>query len=195
MTDKPTRERIVEAADQLFYQLGFEHTSFTDIADAVKISRGNFYHHFKTKDDILDAVTALRHARTRAMLAQWEVEGATPMARIQCFIRILIVNRAKIMRYGCPVGTLCTELAKLDHAAQGQANAIFALFREWLRTQFVQLGREADADTLAMHVLAHSQGVATLANAFHDESFIEREVAQLCDWLEANMNASNASRT
>lgn len=195
MTDKPTRERIVEAADQLFYQLGFEHTSFTDIADAVKISRGNFYHHFRTKDDILDAVTAFRHAHTRSMLAQWEVEGATPMARIQCFIRILIVNQAKITRYGCPVGTLCTELSKLDHAAQGQANAIFALFREWLRTQFVQLGREADADTLAMHVLAHSQGVATLANAFHDESFIEREVAQLCDWLEANMNASNASRT
>jgi AcrR family transcriptional regulator len=42
MRDKPTREYIIEAADQLFYQRGYEHTSFSDIADAVQISRGNF---------------------------------------------------------------------------------------------------------------------------------------------------------
>ena len=42
-----TREQIVLAADQLFYEQGFEHTSFADIADAVKLSRGNFYYHFK----------------------------------------------------------------------------------------------------------------------------------------------------
>ncbi|MGD9385294.1 MAG: TetR/AcrR family transcriptional regulator, partial [Thioalkalispiraceae bacterium] len=41
------RQRIVAAADQLFYQHGYENTSFSDIADAVGISRGNFYYHFK----------------------------------------------------------------------------------------------------------------------------------------------------
>jgi AcrR family transcriptional regulator len=193
MTDKSTREHIVDAADRLFYQQGFEHTSFTDIADLVQISRGNFYHHFKTKDDILDAVIALRFSRTQSMLEQWEADGATPMARIQSFIRILIANRAKIMRYGCPVGTLCTELAKLDHAAQGSANEIFTLFRGWLRTQFAQLGRQADADALAMHVLARSQGVATLAQAFHDEAFVEHEVAQLYEWLESTVDAPGGS--
>ena len=45
------------------------------------------------------------------------------------------------------------------------------------------LGREADADALAMHLLARSQGVAMLANAFHDEKFIKQEVKQMCDWL------------
>ena len=38
-----TREHIVRAADELFYQQGFDHTSFADIAKAVNISRGNFY--------------------------------------------------------------------------------------------------------------------------------------------------------
>ena len=42
-----TRELIVEKADTLFYEGGFEATSFADIAAAVGISRGNFYHHFK----------------------------------------------------------------------------------------------------------------------------------------------------
>lgn len=185
MSDKTTRDRIVEAADRLFYRQGYEHTSFSDIADAMQISRGNFYYHFKSKDEILDAVIDVRLANTRKMLDQWESEGRQPADRIRSFIHILIMNRAKIKRYGCPVGSLCSELAKLNHTSQPEANKLFTLFRTWLRRQFTLLGREADADTLAMHLLARSQGVATLANAFHDEAFIEQEVELMCDWLGA----------
>ena len=79
MSNKRTRDRIVEEADQLFYRQGFEHTSFAQIAEALGISRGNFYYHFKTKDEILDAVINHRLTRTHAMLEHWEIEGATPM--------------------------------------------------------------------------------------------------------------------
>jgi AcrR family transcriptional regulator len=186
MSERATRDHIVEAADRLFYRQGYEHTSFADIADAVKISRGNFYYHFKSKDEILDAVIEARLTGTREMLEQWEAEGKHPADRIRSFIHILIANRADIKRYGCPVGTLSSELAKLNHTAQGEANKLFTLFRTWLRRQFALLGRKVDADALAMHLLARSQGVATLANAFHDETFIRREVAQMCDWLRSS---------
>lgn len=190
MGDKTTRDHIVEAADQLFYQRGYEHTSFSDIADVVQISRGNFYYHFKSKDEILDAVIGLRLANTQSMLAQWDNDGEHPAERIRSFIDILVANRAKIKLYGCPVGTLCTELAKLNHVSQAAANKLFMLFRTWLRRQFMLLGREADADALAMHLLARSQGVATLANAFHDEKFIKQEVKQMYDWLSSCMQGA-----
>jgi AcrR family transcriptional regulator len=192
MNEKATRDRIVEAADQLFYRQGYEHTSFADIADEVRISRGNFYYHFKTKDEILDAVIDLRLANTGEMLERWEMEGETPADRIRSFINILIMNQSKIKKYGCPVGTLCSELAKLDHPSQGEANRLFTLFRTWLRRQFTLLGRKADADELAMHLLARSQGVATLASAFRDEKFIRQEVKQMCDWLDSS--AQGAAR-
>jgi TetR/AcrR family transcriptional repressor of nem operon len=185
MIGKITRDHIVEAADDLFYRQGFEHTSFSDIADVVQISRGNFYYYFKTKDEILDAVINERLANTRKMLERWEVEGETPEDRIRSFIHILIANRADIKRYGCPVGTLCSELAKLNHASQGEANKLFTLFRTWLRRQFTLLGREADADELAMHLLARSQGAATLASAFCDEKFIKQEVEKMRNWLRS----------
>src|SRR5688500_14471426 len=172
MSDKTTRDHIVEAADELFYRSGYEHTSFSDIADLVQISRGNFYYHFKTKDEILDAVIDARLAKTRSMLEQWEREASAPADRIRSFIHILIANRADIKRHGCPVGTLCTELAKLGHASQGEAKELFTLFRTWLRRQFALLGGEDEADARAMHLLARSQGIATLASAFHDEAFI-----------------------
>ena len=188
MTTQSTREQIVEAADRLFYECGYEHTSFAHIADAVGISRGNFYYHFKTKDEILDAVIAHRVTGTTAMLEKWEMEGTTPADRIRNFIGILIMNSAKIARYGCPVGTLCGELSKLGHPSQGDANTLFTLFRTWLRKQFEALGRIEDADELAMHLLALSQGVATLASAFHDEKFIALEVERLNDWLTPYTN-------
>ena len=127
----------------------------------------------------------MRLANTREMLEQWETDGQGPADRIRSFIRILIANQTQIMQYGCPVGTLSTELAKLDHAARSDANKLFTLFRSWLRRQFTLLGREADANELAMHLLARSQGVATLANAFHDEKFINQEVQQMCGWLDS----------
>ena len=195
MRDQTTRDHIIEAADHLFYQRGFDHTSFTDIADVVQISRGNFYYHFKTKDEILDAVISKRLADRQEMLAQWEVEGETPADRIRSFINILIVNKEKIKRYGCPIGTLSAELAKLNHSAQSEANKLFTLFRVWLRRQFSLLGRKADADALAMHVLAHSQGVATLANAFNDEKFIKKEVKQIGRWLAEVESKSTDSNT
>jgi AcrR family transcriptional regulator len=183
MSDKTTRDHIVEAANHRFYHQGYEHTSFSDIADDVQISRGNFYYHFKTKDEILDAVIEARLASTRQMLDRWERQGRDPADRIRSFIHMLVANRADIKRYGCPVGTLCTELAKLNHASQDEANKILALFRGWLRRQFLALGRTHDADALAMHLLARSQGVAILANAFRDDKFIRHEVERMCEWL------------
>ena len=186
LVPKPnTRDKIIEAADLLFYQRGFEHTSFADVAGSVGISRGNFYHHFKTKDEILSSVIDLRLARTRAMLRDWQAEGRGPAERIGCFIQILIANQAKILLYGCPVGTLVAELAKLDHASQDHANAVFTLFRDWLRAQFEELGQGAEADALAMQLLARSQGVATMATAFRDVEFIEAEVSQMRGWVQA----------
>ncbi|MGI9372164.1 MAG: TetR/AcrR family transcriptional regulator [Hyphomicrobiales bacterium] len=184
MSKRNTREKIVEIADELFYRRGYEHTSFADIAEVVNISRGNFYYHFKTKDDILDAVIKARLAKTQNLLDQWQRDGVQPIYRIRSFIEILITNKTDIMENGCPVGTLCAELAKLDHASLENASELFNLFRDWLRKQFTDLGRADDANGLAMHLLMRSQGVASLANAFHDEDFIRNEVSLMHDWLE-----------
>jgi AcrR family transcriptional regulator len=186
-----TRRQIVDVADRLFYEHGFEATSFADIARVVGLSRGNFYYHFKTKDEILDAVIAQRVANTRAMLEAWERDADSPADRIRSFVHILIRNRTKIMAYGCPVGTLCNELAKIDHGARDDATRLFTLFRDWLSRQFAALGCETDGDALALHLLMRSQGVATLAAAFRDDEFIRREVADMEAWLHAQCPATS----
>lgn len=182
-----TRQDIVAAADDLFYQRGYEHTSFAMIAERVGISRGNFYHHFKSKDEILAAVIEARQRATRELIAGWGERAATPLGRVEQYVRIVITNGELIRRFGCPVGTLTTELAKLDHACVGDARGVFETFRRWLSDEFAALGNDPDrSDDLAMHVLAFSQGVATMFNAFDDEAFVEREVDRMNQWLTSN---------
>lgn len=183
MASGKTRQQIVDAADDLFYGQGFAQTSFADIAAAVNISRGNFYYHFRTKDEILEAVIDKRLADREALLGRWDETADNPADRIACFIKIVIVNQAKIMAFGCPVGTLTGELGKLDHPAREKANRIMALFRDWLVRQFEALGCGTASRDHALRVLGWSQGVATLAQAFKDEAYVRREVDDILAWL------------
>ncbi|OOC59324.1 TetR/AcrR family transcriptional regulator [Paenibacillus ihbetae] len=50
------RNEILDAADELFGQKGFDGTSTNDLLEKVGIARGTLYHHFKSKEDIMDAL-------------------------------------------------------------------------------------------------------------------------------------------
>ena len=179
-----TREKIVTAADKLFYEHGVEHTSFADVSKVVGISRGNFYYHFKTKGDILDAVIKRRIKDRNDMLEGWVSDGQSPKQCVASFIRIMLVNNKKIRSFGCPVGTLFSELAKLNHPSESGARDLFDLFRYWLARRFQDMGYSDEADALAMQLLARSQGVAMLANTYPDEPFLEAEVDRMLIWLD-----------
>lgn len=47
--------RILDVAMRLFAEKGFEHTTIQDIVDNLNVTKGAVYHHFKSKEDILDA--------------------------------------------------------------------------------------------------------------------------------------------
>jgi AcrR family transcriptional regulator len=50
------RNEILDVAQKLFYQSGYDNTSIANVIDAVGIAKGTFYHYFKSKDDLLDQI-------------------------------------------------------------------------------------------------------------------------------------------
>ena len=50
------KNEILDAAGILFSEKGYDNTSVTDIMNAVGIAKGTLYHHFKSKEDIMDAL-------------------------------------------------------------------------------------------------------------------------------------------
>lgn len=63
-----TQERIVEASVTLFLEKGYEQTTIQDILDALSLSKGGLYHHFKSKEEILEAVKQKRAQYAAEML-------------------------------------------------------------------------------------------------------------------------------
>ena len=176
------RQRIVEAADQLFYTRGYNQTSFRDIAEMTGIPRGNFYYYFKTKDEILNAVIEHRLAGIQDYLRQCESVSTEPRRRLLAFAGLLDHNKENVIAFGCPLGSLSSELAKDDAALQRASVRVFEIIRQWLRQQFAALGF-GDAEARAMDLLARMQGITVMSCAFKDMAFLERSNAAIRDWI------------
>ncbi len=64
-----TIERILEVATKLFFEKGYENTSVQDILDELgDLTKGAIYHHFKSKDDLFDAVVSKMGQGNKAFL-------------------------------------------------------------------------------------------------------------------------------
>lgn len=179
-----TRQRIVEAANRLFYHKGYNQTSFSDVVDAAAVPRGNIYYYFKTKDEILESAISYRCDRIAQMLETWNGTYRTPIERLRRFVDILSNSTDAIMRYGCPMGTLNTELGKDQAGLQEQAEQLFTLFEDWLSDQFAELGYTGRARELALRLMAQGQGISVMAHVHSDPAFVTREKARLARWLD-----------
>ncbi len=59
MKEQTTKERILEAAEELMLERGFHSVGLKQILDAVKVPKGSFYHYFKSKEQF--GVEMLKH--------------------------------------------------------------------------------------------------------------------------------------
>ncbi|MBA9083802.1 AcrR family transcriptional regulator [Fontibacillus solani] len=90
-TVKEAEERkneILDAADELFGQKGFDGTSTNDILAKVGIARGTLYYHFKSKEDIMDAL--IERYNVRILSAAQEVAEDKSIPVIERIIRAVM---------------------------------------------------------------------------------------------------------
>ncbi len=67
------RADILRVAEELFYVKGYETTTVQDILDVLRLSKGGFYHHFESKEQLLEAICgakALSSARAAEAAVQ-----------------------------------------------------------------------------------------------------------------------------
>lgn len=178
------RARIVATANQLFYTRGFAETSFADIAREAGIPKGNFYFYFPSKDNLLAAVIDARIERLRALLGRFEEEFADPRDRLKRLADVPLNDFGDVTRYGCPMGTLTTELAKQQNAMSGHARKMFTLILDWAARQF-RLLPGADADALSRQLLIRLQGACAMAQAYQDPNWLTDEVGETRKWIDA----------
>ncbi|MBS7021130.1 MAG: TetR/AcrR family transcriptional regulator [Firmicutes bacterium] len=68
-----TKDNILKTATKLFMEKGYDQTSVQDILNELKLSKGGLYHHYKSKEEILEAVMQKR-AEYVSLLLQETIE-------------------------------------------------------------------------------------------------------------------------
>jgi AcrR family transcriptional regulator len=177
------RERLVESARLLIHEQGIQRTTLAEIAERADVPLGNVYYYFKTKDDLVAAVVDDHLHNVRALLDRLD-SRRSPRARLKGLTRNWADAASLVARSGCPLGSLCSELAKDADGGPSAGSELFELLASWAEAQFRELGRK-DAADLALMLLSGVQGAAMLSNTFHDETIMIRQVRQLDRWVDS----------
>jgi TetR/AcrR family transcriptional repressor of nem operon len=178
------RTRLIQAAVRLAYQHGFGSNTLADIAKEAKVPSGNLYYYFKTKEEIAEAIVEQRLSEILAVqLELGKLER--PQERLCSLIFMWLKNQNAVIKYGCPVGTFCTELNKDGGRIARKASKIFASLLAWVEAQFREFCPRDEARGHALHLVSVLEGVTVLANCTKSLDLIELESKRLIFWIRA----------
>jgi len=179
-----SRDRIVEAANRLVYTKGYNQTSFADVSTEVGITKGNLHYHFKSKDELLEAIINYRLAIISDHLDHWNEKISEPKEKLKRFVKMLLNEERDIMRYGCPMGSLNVELGKFQQPLQARAKEMFDLYQGWLEKIFKQIDKKY-SKSRSNHLLAMAQGAALMSYVYSDKKILKDESNSIEEWIDS----------
>jgi TetR/AcrR family transcriptional regulator, transcriptional repressor for nem operon len=155
----------------------FEHgvagTTLDDVRAAATVSKGQLYHYFADKDELIHAV--IDRTIQQVMDAQPRLANLTSWTAIAAWFDDLV--QLQVKRHatgGCPIGSLAGELAETDEQARAELAAGYDRWEAPLRDGLEQmraggkLRRSADPARLATATLAAIQGGLVLTQTRRD---------------------------
>jgi AcrR family transcriptional regulator len=183
-----TRDRIIQAAMELFWRKGYGSTSIADILETAKVNSGSLYYYFKGKQELLVAVLEAYRDGIGPMLLEpsWGEIG-DPIDKVFALLgtyRRLLVETDCF--YGCPIGSLALELHEPDPEVRELIAANFMGWTDAVRGCLDQAGLDNATDTkaLAELILTIMEGAVMQTRTYRDIGHYDRAVGQLRSYLD-----------
>jgi AcrR family transcriptional regulator len=174
---------LVAAARELVYRQGVARTTLADIAQEADVPLGNVYYYFRTKDEIVDAVVDDRERQLTSTFAELERRHRSPKARLKGLVSEFADRADATAQFGCPYGTLSSELAKRDDGSDRLAAPLMQIQLNWVEQQFRDMGRR-DAHDLAVELVAAYEGTTIIVSALGQPDLMTRQVRRLQRWID-----------
>lgn len=187
--EKSTRDRLVDAARELFWARGYEATSVSDILERAGVNSGSLYHFFDGKQDLLLAVVdRYREFIWPNVFSAAFEDIEDPIERI---FDVLAQYREALASNGCtrgcPIGNLALEVSDTQPAARVKLAETFEEWRQWVAACLKEAGGRlppgTDRDALATLVLTTMEGGVMQARVHRDIRLYDQSVAQLRAYL------------
>lgn len=188
--ESQTRQRLIDAAMELFWCQGYANTGLAQIARKADALPGSLYHFFPTKEDLLQATLQERLHRIWPDLLDpiWS-KVDDPIERV--FALLEGYRRGLIfMEFagGCPIGNLALELTETHPNTRPLLAANFdnwtGAVEQCFRDAADRLPDGADPRQLAIFTLTTMEGAIMLARTYRDFRAYDAAVATLRDYIE-----------
>jgi AcrR family transcriptional regulator len=165
------RSRVLDTATRLFYAEGI-HTVGIDrvIADAA-VAKATFYHHFKSKEDLVLVYLATEYDRQRVLL---EGVPGTGVERIETILAKLAEVSAGPGFRGCPFLNAAAEFADPQHPVRRLVDDYRAWYRGLMRDILTEADRP-DVERKADLLLLVRDGI-TVAGGLGDQAAVQAGV-------------------
>lgn len=159
------RERILEAAYDLFSRSGIRAVSVEDLLQRAGVSRATFYRQFRTKDELVLAFLQRREQRWTSELVEAEARrrGSTPRETLLAIFDVFDEWFHQDDFEGCSFINVLLELSDTEHPARQASAAHLEYIRSVVRGLAEEAGMsEPDAETFAhsWHILMKGSIVA-----------------------------------
>lgn len=170
----PAAERVVDAAEGLLQQQGYNGFSYEDVAQLIGIKKPSIHHHFATKADLAAVVVQRYTHHFREELLR--VEGRRSRARDRLTAYAELFERTfQRERRLCVCGMLGAEAHDLPQIVRDEVLRFFDINLRWLLENFEQGRREdaltspASAEALARAYLCALEGAMVVGRGLADE--------------------------
>ncbi|MGH8221763.1 MAG: TetR/AcrR family transcriptional regulator [Woeseiaceae bacterium] len=185
-----TRDRLVTAAMELFWEKGYGSTSIADILRKAGANSGSLYHYFPGKQDLLTAVLDAYFNGIQPMLLDPAWQGVDdPIERIFVLLdryRQFLIDTDCF--YGCPIGNLALEIHEPDPAVRERLAANFsawtAAIEECLAEAAERLPEDVDRKALAQFVLTAMEGGVMQARTHRSLEPFDASIGQLRNYFK-----------
>ncbi len=117
-----TRQRIVESARRLFNRKGLTEVSIEEIMQGAGLTRGGFYHHFRTKDELyVEAITHVTRCKLKERPGAGSMDMSAPPDRLMRQLIEAYLSKEHLQeREGhCPLVALPSDVARSSEAVRG----------------------------------------------------------------------------
>ena len=168
-----TKERIIEAANRLFYAEGIRAVSVDAIAAKAGITKKSLYYHFKSKDELMAAYLVSRDQPNMEVMRGWfeAAEGDLAARVTALFSGIERAAKHPKLR-GCGFLRTAGELANMPgHPAIKAGGAHKKRLEAWLADEFEMAGINP-AEKLARQVVLLLDGAFAIMMVHHDPDYI-----------------------
>ena len=199
-TQHESKTRLLDAALHVIRAKGYTATRIEDICDAAGLTKGSFFHHFKSKEDLALAAAEYWGVMTSRLFEAAPYHAVSdPLGRLLAYVDFRkALLRGELPQFTCLMGTMVQEVYDThpliseacdriirDHAATLEADITEAM-REY------NIHAEWTAKSLALYTQAVIQGAFVLAKAQHSPSVAVDSIDHLRRYLEILFTQSKA---